>query len=109
MKLQTDRSIFESCTLTQVIDMPVKEFDKGIAETKLPLGDTLSLKNLLTAKYEQANAFKEALIKDFNDTTDEVRKKEITTCVEGLLAKMMSIEYKVCCLNKRVEKLTKDV
>lgn len=107
--MQTDRSIFESCTLTQVIDMPVKEFDKGIAETKLPLGDTLSLKNLLTAKYEQANIFKEALIKDFNETTDEARKKEITTCVEGLLAKMMSIEYKVCCLNKRAEKLTKDV
>lgn len=102
--------MFTEKRFSEIIDMTVEEFNDLIEKSNLTLGETLSLKSLLTVQYNQMNLQKNALLEKHNepDTTEDTKEKIVST-VKAMLAKMMSIEYKVCVLNNRVYYLTRDV
>lgn len=102
--------MFTEKKFSEIIDMTVVEFNDLIEKSNLTLGETLSLKSLLTVQYNQMNLQKNALLDKHNepDTTEDT-KEQIVSTVKAMLSKMMSIEYKVCVLNNRVYSLTKDV
>lgn len=102
--------MFTEKKFSEIIDMTVEEFNDLIEKSNLTLGETLSLKSLLTVQYNQMNLQKNALLEKHNepDTTEDI-KEQIVYTVKAMLSKMMSIEYKVCVLNNRVYSLTKDV
>ena len=102
--------MFTEKKFSEIIDMTVEEFNDLIEKSNLTLGETLSLKSLLTVQYNQMNLQKNALLEKHNepDTTEDI-KEQIVSTVKAMLVKMMSIEYKVCVLNNRVYSLTKDV
>ena len=102
--------MFTEKKFSEIIDMTVEEFNDLIEKSNLTLGETLSLKSLLTVQYNQMNLQKNALLEKHNepDTTEDT-KEQIVSIVKAMLVKMMSIEYKVCVLNNRVYSLTKDV
>ena len=102
--------MFTEKKFSEIIDMTVEEFNDRIEKSNLTLGETRSLKSLLTVQYNQMNLQKNALLEKYNepDTTEDT-KEQIVYTVKAMLVKMMSIEYKVCVLNNRVYSLTKDV
>lgn len=100
--------MFEGVTFSQIVDMNETDFRNLLKESNPPLGDTLSLKNLLNLTYDHMVEVKDALVAKFNDeVTDEKTKADIDVTVAGMISKMMSIELKCCILKERVDRLLK--
>lgn len=100
--------MFEGVTFSQIVDMNETDFRNLLKESNPPLGDTLSLKNLLNLTYDHMVEVKDALVAKFNDeATDEKTKADIDVTVAGMISKMMSIELKCCILKERVDGLLK--
>lgn len=100
--------MFEGVTFSQIVDMKEPEFRDLLEKGNLPLGETLSLKNLLNLTYDHMVEVKDALIAKFNDkATDEKTKADIDVVFAGMISKMMSIELKCCILKERVNRLLK--
>ena len=95
----------ELSALGVVIDTDLEEFKEDML--KRPVGELLSLKNLLSLKYNEVKTA-------FNELTEQAVKlgkskdPEYVTTLQGMNVQMFKLEQKVLFLNDRISDLMID-
>lgn len=82
-----------------LLSMSKADFDKALAEDNSNVGFLASLENLMKLSYGQLQAVLVGLDKD--GCKEEEKKK----LYEQTAALMMSIEYKICCIVEKKNRL----